>query len=259
MTASPLLIFDLDGVIVNGMNEYWWSSKQTLIRILGKGSQAFHLPKSPPQAFSNLRPWVHHGWEMVLLAGELIRPKSVLSLQGPITFSNNYESLCAEALKSWEWSPKFLQKELETTRRDAISTNKSAWLALHKTFPGIANRLNSINQEGIQWGVLSTKGKEFTIRLLEEFDLHPSFVYGHEAGSKVDVLKDIVSRDQIVYGFIEDRRATLENVLRTPELSSIRCYLANWGYLKPEDKKSLPNSIHLLNQEIFATPLATWP
>ena len=119
--------------------------------------------------------------------------------------------------------------------------------------------MHSLNKEGMNWGVLTTKGYEFTLNLLKEFNLQPTLIYGHESGSKINVLKQLIAKNQIIFGFIEDRRATLENVLSNPELASIRCYLASWGYLKPKDKESLPKSIQLLSKEILATPLASWP
>ena len=54
-------------------------------------------------------------------------------------------------------------------------------------------------------------------------------------------------------------RATLEAVLNTPGLQELPCYLASWGYLKPNDTKDLPSKINLLTPENLMSPLANWP
>ena len=55
---------------------------------------------------------------------------------------------------------------------------------------------------------------------------HPQILFGHEAGNKTSLLLQI-SKERPIKGFIEDRRATLETVLNTPDINSIPCYLAN--------------------------------
>ena len=69
MRENSLLVFDFDGVIVDGMAEYWWSAWHAA-RSLDAEPQGLS-PDHVPQSFRRLRPWIHHGWEMVLLAAEL--------------------------------------------------------------------------------------------------------------------------------------------------------------------------------------------
>ena len=195
---------------------------------------------------------------MVLIAAELIRPNSPLVLLGAKVFSKNYQRHCKEALEIQNWEPSLLQNTLESVRRQAITSDRKNWLASHKTFPGVIQRLNKLNTEGCEFAVLTTKGAEFTAELLNHFELKPNLLYGHESGSKPTVLHQL-SSTRTLRGFVEDRRATLETVLNIPEFSSLACYLASWGYLKHEDKKNLPPSIHLLDPKTFKAPLASWP
>ena len=69
MNDRPLLVFDFDGVIVDGMAEYWLSAWHACLRL--EAAPEGSTPDQVPDAFRQLRPWVHHGWEMVLLAAEL--------------------------------------------------------------------------------------------------------------------------------------------------------------------------------------------
>jgi hypothetical protein len=85
-------------------------------------------------------------------------------------------------------------------------------------------------------------------------------VYGHEQGSKPEVLLRLVQeRPDVPLWFVEDRRATLEQVRATLGLESVRCLLVSWGYLGPEDRQGLPRGIALLEPDRFAAPLASWP
>ncbi len=256
MTKGPLLVFDFDGVLIDGMNEYWWSSKAACLQLIEQHCKPNFFPQQIPESFKFLRPWVHHGWEMVVIAAEVLFPKNQSPLDAKV-FSENYSANIKEALKTRDWKPTALQKSLENVRHKALLLDKQAWISRHRPFPKVIERLNLFKDEGINWAVLTTKGSKFTSELLEYFELKPHLVHGRESGSKVDVLLKLATKYSLM-GFVEDRLATLENVTNTPRLSSLPCYLASWGYLKPSDHMSLPRSIHLLDPETLATPLASW-
>ena len=258
MTEKPLLVLDFDGVIVDGINEYWSSSRQTCLNIISSKEKEILSPTYEiPSAFKAMRPWVHHGWEMVILAAECSDKTSQLNLKGIENFSRNYSIECSLALEKWDWTPSQLQEALNQTRRDAISNNFHQWFNYHQPFSLVIDYLKSLEMEGIDFAVLTTKSVEFTKKLLNSFNLQPNLVFGHESGSKINVLNQLLHKRKI-RGFIEDRRSTLEKVLEDPKLKSIPCYLASWGYLKPQDRNNLPPSIKLLNLETLKEPIADW-
>ncbi|GCE64498.1 HAD family hydrolase [cyanobiont of Ornithocercus magnificus] len=259
MTARPLLVFDFDGVIIDGMQEYWYSARRAYLR-LTENPHLQSLPEEVPHLFCCLRPWVHYGWEMVLIASEIARPSSHLNQRGLKYFCTNYSSSCQEALRDWDQSPERLQNALDSVRRRAIESDRAAWLKLHRPFPGVVERLLKLEEgeEDINWAVLTTKSTAFTAELLGSLGLVSTKLYGREDGSKLEVLLRLASRQPLV-GLIEDRRATLETVRATKELHSLYCYLASWGYLRPEDHCLLPTGIHLLSLETLATPFVSWP
>ncbi len=259
MKEKPLLVLDFDGVIVDGMIEYWSSSRQACIDLISKTKKKVHFPTAEiPKAFKYIRPWVHYGWEMVLLAAECSNSRSRLSLRGIEAFSKNYSKECELALKEWEWTPNQLQAALNQARRNAISNNPEQWFNAHQPFSSVVQRLQILNNENIEFAVLTTKSLEFTKKLLNSFNLQPKFIFGHESGHKLDVLTQLLQK-QIIKGFIEDRRITLEKVLKDPNLKSIPCYLANWGYLKPQDRKNLPSGMKIINLETLREPTSSWP
>ena len=258
MIKQPLLVLDFDGVIIDGINEYWSSSRQTFLNILSPHEKEITFsPSEIPQTFKEMRPWVHHGWEMVLLAAESSDKTSQLNLKGVHNFSKNYPKECSLALTKRGWTPSQLQEALNQTRREAISNNLNQWLNYHQPFSPVVQRLQILKKENIEFAVLTTKSFEFTQKLLTCFNLHTKLVFGHESGNKIDVLHQLLNKRKIL-GFIEDRRTTLEQVLKDPKLRSIPCYLANWGYLKPQDQENLPSRIKLISLKTLSKPIKDW-
>tara|TARA_B100000579_G_scaffold261419_1_gene215416 strand:+ start:491 stop:1078 length:588 start_codon:yes stop_codon:yes gene_type:complete len=194
---------------------------------------------------------------MVILAAEISNKTSQLNLKGVENFSKNYSIECSLALNRWSWTPSELQEALNQTRRKAISDNLNQWLNYHQPFSSVIQCLQRLETEDIEFAVLTTKSIEFTKKLLHSFELQPKLVFGHESGSKVNVLNQLLQK-KIILGFIEDRRSTLEKVQGDPKLKSIPCYLANWGYLKPKDRQNLPSGIKLINLETLTERISNW-
>lgn len=248
--AAPLLVFDFDGVLVDGMAEYWWSARAAAQALC----PSCQLSPDAPPGFARLRPLIHKGWEMVLAALELSRPD--LDLQA---YLDDYPGRTQDALRRWGLEPERLQSCLEQLRHGAIQRDPEHWLALHRPYPGVIERLTALAAEGSDWLVLTTKGGAFARQLLEAYGLHPLAVYGHEQGSKPEVLLRLRAEGAEPLWFVEDRRPTLEAVRRTSGLETVRCFLVAWGYLGPGDAEGLPEGITLLQAQQFARPLADWP
>ena len=150
MTDRVLLVFDFDGVIVDGMQEYWWSASRACRLLPGAPSEP---PASEvPERFRQLRPWVHHGWEMVLQAAEV-------EVLDPSAWISDYPGQRQKALQRRGWSVPQLQDALDRARADTVARDRSGWLALHKPFPGVVERLRALADEGADWAVLTTKAR----------------------------------------------------------------------------------------------------
>jgi phosphoglycolate phosphatase-like HAD superfamily hydrolase len=245
-----LLVFDFDGVLVDGMPEYWWSARRAALEL----DPCLDLPEQAPLAFGQLRPLIHKGWEMVLVAAELGRPDFDLTAA-----LADYNATLQRGLARSGRGAGELQAALELVRQDALARDPEAWLALHRFYPGVVERLLSLEAEGVGWAVLTTKGGAFATRLLAAPGLAPLAVYGHEQGSKPEVLLRLRGQQHPLW-FVEDRRPTLELVRTTAGLEEVRCFLALWGYLAPGDADGLePLGIHPLDPAHFGAPLAFWP
>ena len=80
MSSQKIFLFDLDGVIVDGMQEYWHSSLLACERYLNSPyiSVDQKLYKTVPLSFKEIRPWVKYGWEMILIVHEIIKIENPL-------------------------------------------------------------------------------------------------------------------------------------------------------------------------------------
>ncbi len=249
---------DFDGVIVDGMEEYWWSAKNACKELLiNKSCTKDLFSNQIPKSFIRMRPWINKGWEMVLLAAESTRKDSkLLNINNSAEYTE-YQICQQEAIKYWGWNPNKIQQSLETVRNNAIKKNRKSWLKLHKPFPRVIERFRQFDKELIDTAILTTKGKKFAGEILNDFRIKPSLLFGHESGNKIDILKNLCEK-RFIQAFIEDRLETLLEVKQDPKISFINCYLAGWGYLKGSEKNNLPLEINLLQSEIFQAPLASW-
>ena len=250
--SAPFLVFDFDGVLVDGMAEYWASARLAALTL----APGLVLPVQAPPAFAQLRPLIHKGWEMVLMALELGR--SDLDLPALLA---SYDAALPLALARWDVSEYELQLALERERAGAMASDLGAWLGLHRFYPGVIERLGRLASEGAEWAVLTTKGGVFAQQLLQAAGLEPWALFGHEQGSKSEVLAKLLAgqgQGRPIW-FVEDRRPTLELVRSQAALAAVRCFLVSWGYLAPGDEVGLPAGIEWLDPAAFAAPLAQWP
>jgi phosphoglycolate phosphatase-like HAD superfamily hydrolase len=250
-----VLITDFDGVVIDGMAEYWWAASCCAKRLL---PDLGPLPEAPPPLFKALRPRVLAGWEMPVLAA-LVGGKTLPEQD----FLQNYSTALTASLALLGWHQAELTQLLDQVRQEAIASDRSAWLAKHQPYPWMQERLWRFQQEGEPWQVLTTKSAKFTEELLAAHGLHPLAVHGREAGAKPQVLARLLTSaeqpNRTRWRFLEDRRLSLEEVLATPGLEQVNCLLVSWGYLLAADKENLPARICLLDPEILALPLDDWP
>ena len=247
MHQPKLILFDFDGVIVNGIDEYWFSSKLACEKYLLTNSQDLNINNyvEVPKIFVEIRPWVKYGWEMVLITHEILKTYKPLNNLTKNSFLENYEENCSKLLLEYSWNSIELQQYLDDARLFQISNDLKKWISLHRPFNEVVSFIKYAKDKGYKIGVISTKGETFTSKILSNLDIFPELIFGYESGSKVDIISNL-SLNYDIKGFIEDRRKTLSNILQNNKTKFINCYLAEWGYLKSTDKLDLPQGIKLL-------------
>ncbi len=257
MSSQKLFLFDFDGVIVDGMNEYWHSSLLTFEKFLNCPNILIDqdLYKKVSNTFIEIRPWVKYGWEMLIIVHQIIKRKDPLNNQNKINFLNKYNQNCQKVLLENYWVADDLQKSLDNARKYQIDNNFDNWIKLHKPFYEVIDFIEKIKKKNIQTGIITTKGKIFAGKFLERLNIFPELIFGYESGTKVEITSKL-SREYEILGFIEDRRNTLIDIKQNSVTNNIPCYLADWGYLKSIDRLNLPYEIKLLKLKSLENLLA---
>ncbi len=247
MSTQQIFLFDFDGVIVDGMHEYWHSSLMACDKYLNSPYIKFDqkLYKRVPNIFKEIRPWVKYGWEMVLIVHQIIKTENQLNNFNKDDFINEYHQNCQRILKENSWIAQDLQKILDKSRGLQIDKDFEKWVNLHKPYFEVINFIEELKKRGIKAGIITTKGKIFAEKILNQLNIFPEFIFGYESGTKIKIAEELNQKYEIL-GFIEDRKKTLMDIKQNSETSNINCFLADWGYLKSSDRYKLNNEIKLL-------------
>jgi phosphoglycolate phosphatase-like HAD superfamily hydrolase len=241
MNAARILALDFDGVICDGMAEYWQTAWRTYTQVW----QLDRLEPSPGVAerFRELRPLIEVGWEMPVLIRALTLGISTERMCG------SWQRIRDRILADSRLSGVKVSQQLDLVRDNWIQQDPASWLGLHQFYPGAIETLKSLPERKIQPVIITTKESRFVIQLLQQqgVEIASEFVWGKELKrSKVDSLKQILDRGvkkSPTVWFVEDRLSTLAKIAAQPELESVKLYLAEWGYnTAPEREAALQQS-----------------
>jgi len=247
VSSQKIFLFDFDGVIVDGMHEYWHSSLIACEKFLDSRKitvdQKFY--KEIPNTFIEIRPWVKYGWEMILVVHEILKTNNPLSNLNKDDFIAKYHQNCQRVLTDNSWTAQDLQKILDESRKYQIDKDFEKWVNLHNPFFEVIDFMKELRKREIKTGIITTKGKIFAEKILKQLNIFPEFVFGYESGTKIKIAEKLTKTYEIL-GFIEDRKKTLIDIKQNSKTSHIRCFLADWGYLKGSDRYNLGIEIKLL-------------
>ena len=257
MPNQKLILFDFDGVIVDGMNEYWYSSLMVCKKYLNSDILPMNLNINirVSHTFKEVRPWVKYGWEMVLLTHEIIKKNDPLDDLSRNDFLRNYHQNCQDVLTKNSWEPKTLQLYLDKVRQLQISSDLDKWIDFHKPFFQVISFIQKAQEDGCKIGIISTKSSNFTSKILRRFNVYPELIFGYQDGTKLEIISNLIKEYEII-GFIEDRKKTLLKINENNKTNKIRCFLADWGYLKRSDRLELPKEIILVKLKDLKNILA---
>jgi phosphoglycolate phosphatase-like HAD superfamily hydrolase len=253
-----ILVLDFDGVLCDGMREYFGASWRTYERLWG-------APTVPAEAlfprFARLRPVVETGWEMPVVLRALIGGAAETDL-----------------LRHWEAARHLeggvtreqLGQTLDRVRDEWIRQDQAGWLASHRFYPGVIERVQKAADAGVHVVISTTKEGKFARLLVESQGLRlpAAQVLGKEVRRpKQQVLRETLAEARGGGGaapsawFVEDRLETLRSVVGQPDLGDVGLFLATWGYNLPADHDAARRDprIRPLTLEGFASDFADWP
>ena len=221
---SSILALDFDGVVCDGLIEYFATAWRTYCQIWLPSS---YTPSAEIAAsFYRLRPVIETGWEMPILIKALVEGISE-----------------QEILHQWgEISQSLLQKDkliaadialkLDQIRDEWISTDLESWLNLHRFYPGVVEKMQNVSDRNIHIMIITTKEGRFVRQLLQQqgVEIPEHCIIGKESQRpKHQILTELIAQTKVIW-FVEDRLKTLQVVQQQPILAAVKLYLADWGY-----------------------------
>ena len=260
MAAPELLAFDFDGVICDGLIEYFQTAWRAYCLLFepGKDPQRKLPPEGLAEKFYPLRPVIETGWEMPVLVRSLIagEPSEKIIAEWPEMASRYLEIAGLEKSQS--------VGALDGVRDRWIAEDLQDWLALHRFYPGVIDRLNQLIAKDLPIYIISTKEGRFIKALLAQsgVDFPTERIFGKEVKRpKYETLRLLKEQQSVSrIWFVEDRLPALNQVKQQDDLVEVQLFLADWGYNLEADRQRARQDprIRLLSLEQIVQPFDVW-
>ena len=252
-----ILALDFDGVICDGLIEYYASTKRAYQQIwLAEINDSF------APSFYRLRPVIETGWEMPILLRALVLGISEAEIL------QDFQAIALRIIKSAGLEKQTVVKQLDGVRDHWINHNLDDWLSLHRFYPGVIKQLGKIVDSEIELYIVTTKEGRFVKQLLQQqgIEIPRAQIIGKESKRpKYETLRILRDKHQqlaekIAITFVEDRLKALQQVALQDDLKFVRLFLADWGYNLESDRLAASGNerIQVLSLENFQQDPATW-
>lgn len=243
-----VLAFDFDGVICDGLIEYFQTAWRAYCKLFKPDS--LEPPAGLAEKFYPLRPVIETGWEMPMLLRALISGKTDEEIVA------GWPELALPFLDEANLEKSEAAKILDSERDQWIATDLDNWLAQHRFYPNMLTVLQASLEKRPTY-IVSTKEGRFIQQLLKQSGvaMPPEKILGKEVKRpKYETLRLLTkthttnNKSPSIW-FIEDRIKALQGVKKQPDLNHVELFLADWGYnLAPERQAAQEDDrIHLLS------------
>ncbi|XP_031743124.1 uncharacterized protein LOC101221288 isoform X1 [Cucumis sativus] len=278
---GDLYALDFDGVLCDSCGESSLSAvKAAKVRWPGLFDEVeSSLENWIVDQMYTVRPVVETGYENLLLVRLLlemrlpsIRKSSVaegLTVHGIL---ENWSKLKPVIMEEWGENRDALIDLFGKVRDQWIDEDLATWIGANRFYPGVSDALKFASSRIY---IVTTKQGRFADALLRELagvTIPPERIYGLGTGlvhyssviftkiPKVEVLKMLQKMPEhqgLKLHFVEDRLATLKNVIKESELDGWNIYLVDWGYntQKEREEAAAIKRIQLLQLSDFSTKL----
>jgi len=231
MNNSIIYALDFDGVICDSAIETGitgWKAACSIWVDMPK-----EIPSEMIDQFRLISPIIETGYEAILAM-------RLLYLKEPIdTIYSDYAHKINALLEQSKLTTNDLKKLFGQTRDAWIENDLADWISMNPLFSNLATKLQGLEKR-CSWYIVTTKQERFVTQILQanSIELSSEKIFGLDRNmNKIEVLKGLMEAhpNEKIY-FVEDRFPTLLNVLKNPELASVKLILALWGYNTSQDK-----------------------
>ena len=256
MSSPDLVAFDFDGVICDGLIEYFQTAWAAYCELFNPNRQ--EPPDGLAEKFYPLRPVVETGWEMPVLVSALVNGA------GSEEIVAQWPEMALPYLAKAGLTKAQSVQALDGVRDRWIKKDLQSWLDLHRFYPGLVERLGELLKSELPVYIVSTKEGRFIAALLSQsgVDFPTERIIGKEVKRpKYETLRLLKQEHGVEkIWFVEDRLPALEGVAAQSDLSEVALFLADWGYnLEPDRAAARQDSrIHLLSLEKVVQGFDSW-
>ncbi|NJO19473.1 MAG: HAD family hydrolase [Spirulinaceae cyanobacterium RM2_2_10] len=158
MQQPHILALDFDGVLCDGLQEYFQTACRTYQQVWSAASLS-----QLAERFYRLRPVIETGWEMPVLLRALVLGVADTEILA------NWSAIAQPLVEDAGLDPRDLAQRLDTTRDRWLQTDLAGWLSLHRFYPGIREQLQTWLAAGTpELFIITTKEGRFVQQLLSE-------------------------------------------------------------------------------------------
>ncbi|MGP0129496.1 MAG: HAD family hydrolase [cyanobacterium endosymbiont of Rhopalodia musculus] len=257
-TEPRILALDFDGVICDGLLEYFQTTKLTYIQVWTEHSLDFLDNFS--HSFYRLRSVIETGWEMPILLRALVLGFDQNQMQ------DDWSNLCQKIIKLDNLNKQTLITKLDEVRDNWINSDLESWLKLHRFYPGVIEKIGKVTSSSTLLYIVTTKEGRFVQQLLgkEGVELPKKNILGKEIRQqKHEILRELILKNSQCSSqlwFVEDLLKTLCKVQEQSDLKKVKLFLANWGFntSKNHNLAKSNSGIHVLSLEQFNDNYLSW-
>ena len=244
MKQTIIYALDFDGVICDSAVETGITGWKVATQLWSD----MPTPLPPEQLvdqFRRVRPIIETGYESILVMRMLFEGESIEAIL------SGYSKKKQQTLQQSKRDIDDLKQRFGETRDRWIDNSPDEWIKMNPLFPGVAEKLRMIAEQGV-WYIVTTKQERFVTQILDanQVSLSARRIFGLDRKmSKEAVLMDLLNNhpEETIY-FVEDRLPTLLNVLKNNQLQAVKLFFADWGYNTEQDRiEAARNAIELID------------
>lgn len=256
MTDPQLIAFDFDGVICDGLIEYFQTAWRAYYQLFQPSDE--QPPAGLAEQFYPLRPVVETGWEMPVLVRALVAGASKAQILA------EWPQMALPYLAEAGLTKAQSGQALDGVRDQWIEADLQSWLDLHRFYPGVVERVGELLAGELPVYIISTKEGRFIKALLDQSSVaFPSDrILGKEVNRpKYETLRQLREKHSVSHiWFIEDRLPALTEVKAQDDLAAVQLFLADWGYNLEPDRETARQDprINLLSLEQVVQEFDKW-
>ena len=255
LVPPQTLALDFDGILCNGLREYFQSTWRTYRQVWLTSTQA--PPDTLAEQFYRLRPVIETGWEMPVLLRAILKGFTEQSIL------DRWPEIRDRVVAQEDLAASDLGPQLDAVRDQWIQTDLAGWLALHDFYPGAIKLVQRLLTQQFPLFIITTKESRFVAALLQQngVEMPQDHIFGKDCQRpKTDTLRMLQHTTPTPIWFVEDRLVTLQKIEAQPDLTEVCLFLGDWGYNTARDRQTATQTqrISVISLEQFNQDLTGW-